>query len=55
MTSYRQINGPLRMARPSPDDGEIGFLHLTVGERLRERGVDLIVLGHDNATAGFLI
>ena len=55
VTAYRQIDGSLRVARPSPDDGKIGFLHLTVGERLGERRMDLIVLGYDNATAGLLV
>jgi hypothetical protein len=55
VTSYRQIDGSLLMARPSPDDGEIGFLHLTLGERLRERRMDLIILGYDNASAGLFV
>ncbi len=55
VTADRQIDGSLRVARPSPDDCKIGFLHLAVGERLGERRVDLIILGYDNAAAGFLV
>jgi hypothetical protein len=55
VTSYSQINGSLRVSGPSPDDGEIGFFHLSVRKLRRKSGVGLIVLCNDNAAAGFLV
>jgi hypothetical protein len=55
MAADCQIDCSLRVARPTSDDGKIGFLNLTVGKSLRERRVRLIILGHNNAAAGLLV
>lgn len=55
MTADGEIDGSFGMTRPSPDDGEIGFLDLAIREGLGERCVSLIVLRNDDAATRFLI
>ena len=55
MTPDGQIDGSLGMAGTSPDDGNIGFLYLSVGKLSREGGMGLIVFGDHDAAAGLLV
>ena len=55
MASDGKIDGSLHMAGPSTDDGQVGFLHLTICKLLRNRRMGLVILGDNNAAAGLLV
>jgi len=55
MAADGEIDGSLAMTGFPPDDGKVGFLHQTVCKLLGDRGVRLVILGHDDATAGLLV
>ena len=43
------------MTRQATDDGEVGFLDLAFGKGRGQRCMNPVVLGHDDASARFLV